>query len=150
MSPAPSPRTFKFKFLQSFVLRLCLFVVLFPSFVLNPFRDVKHWRREGSKNLASPLTNFLFLIDLFIYSTFVQICDQTSAENCDLLGIFFIMTHFIFFFKLICVQKFKYLKLNRYTDTRSRLVLFLLPKNHVSLNCLYHWRMLWEVCESIL
>jgi hypothetical protein len=37
MSPAPPPQTFDFKFLQSFVLRLCLFVLLFPSFVLNPF-----------------------------------------------------------------------------------------------------------------
>jgi hypothetical protein len=38
---------------------------------LTRFRDVKHWRRVGSKDLASLLTNFLFHIDLFVYSTFV-------------------------------------------------------------------------------
>ena len=84
--------------------RVQIFTVVYTCFCfysrrlcLTHFRDVKHLRREGTKDLAFPLTNFLFLIDLFVYSTFVQICDQTSVENSDLLGIFFIMTHFIFF-----------------------------------------------------
>jgi hypothetical protein len=99
------PTTSDFR-IQIFTVVCVCFCFYSHCLCLTHFRDVKHWRREGPKDIAFPLTNFLFLIDLFVYSTFVHIYDQTSAENSDLLGIFFIMTHFFFFFKLICVQNF--------------------------------------------
>jgi hypothetical protein len=73
MSPAPPPRTFDFKFLQSFVLRLYLFVLLFPSFVLKPFPSYWTFKVGGWGHAQPP--HYLGLSSSNFYSRLSFVCD---------------------------------------------------------------------------